>query len=224
MRRITMSSLLSSRAALYLHHHGLFLWHKRCTQWEKRLVFRDETCGALVVFFQSTQTLLWIHGKGHGSNVCVWNSLKQTWSLSNSSENPYKMWIFLLEDWLIISTSWKQQNSISFRAFLLSALLWSNSLHSCIFLGEMTATVAFLVSSLTSVEVSSSQPVVSTTFGLVVNFSAGNPCLSNAHRGRADGFKCFWPDGMNPQINWGREGAGCEDWNFSARQNYPQKV
>ena len=71
---------------------------------------------------------------------------------------------------------------------------------------------------------SQQQPVVSTTFGLVVNFSAGNPCLSNAHRGRADGFKCFWPDGMNPQINWGREGAGWEDLDFSARQNYPQKV
>ena len=110
-----------------------------------------------------------------------------------------------------------------FQSFPLISIAMVNSLHSCIFLGEMTATVAFLVSSLTSVEVSS-QPVVSTTFGLVVNFSAGNPCLSNAHRGRADGFKCFWPDGMNPQINWGREGAGCEDLNFSARQNYPQKV
>ena len=26
-------------------------WHKRCSQWEKRLVFLNETCGALVVFF-----------------------------------------------------------------------------------------------------------------------------------------------------------------------------
>ena len=93
----------------------------------------------------------------------------------------------------------------------------------------MSSRFAWSPPSLTPVEASNinSPCAVSTTFGLVVNFSTGSPGLPNAHRGRRMNLNAC-DGGMNPQINWGRGDSICVesgmDLDFFSRAKLPQKV